>query len=166
MKGRAFAFRTVYGFVISLFMAMVLSLASASINDVPITWVMFGLSTLQGTILGTVISVVVPLQKIGNALADGLHAETRLSRTLIMNVAVVTIFAVVMVFYFTAVNTGFVTFEAPDGPVTFGNRFMHGFEVIWSYIFVSVIIFDPIAFAAAHKATGFPPMEQGNKHQE
>ena len=72
-----------------------------------------------------------------------------------------TLFLVVLNFYFTAVNTGFATFMTDAGPVTFVARFMDGLAVLWAYVYVAVVLSDPLAFFVARKVTGFPPIEEG-----
>jgi hypothetical protein len=43
------------------------------------------------------------------------------------------------------------------GPVTFMNRYMDGFNVLWAYIFVGAFVSDPLCSALASKICGFDP---------
>ncbi len=161
MKVKARLFGVLYSVVMAFCLAVVVSLAAASVGGHPITWESFGWSLLQGTVVGTVVGLVLPIRKMGDAWCAALGAETKLARALVTPLLIGTLFLVVLNFYFTAVNTGFATFMTDAGPVTFVARFMDGLAVLWAYVYVAVVLSDPLAFFVARKVTGFPPIEEG-----
>ena len=124
MKVKARLFGVLYSVVMAFCLAVVVSLAAASVGGHPITWESFGWSLLQGTVVGTVVGLVLPIRKMGDAWCAALGAETKLARALVTPLLIGTLFLVVLNFYFTAVNTGFATFMTDAGPVTFVARFM------------------------------------------
>ena len=158
MKARGRLYGIVYSFLIAFVIAIVMGLAAPSIGGHPITGLGFLNSLWQGTLVGGIVGIILPIPKIVGF--DRVGAESKIAKTFVTCILLTTVFAVVMVFYFTAINTGFATFQTDAGPVTFMSRYMDGFAALWAYIFVAAFVGDPIASTLAAKVTNFYPHAQ------
>lgn len=158
MKARARVYGIAYSILIAFFIAVVLGVAAPAVGGHPVMVEGFLWSLLQGTVVGAIIGIILPVPKIVGFYCGKIGADSMLARTFVTCILLTTIFAVVMVFYFTAVNTGFDTFMTENGPITFMNRYLDGFTTVWAYIFVGAFVSDPICSSLAAKISGFNPM--------
>lgn len=166
MKTRGRLYGIVYSILIAFIIAVVMGLVGPSLGGHPITVLGFLNSLWQGTLVGAIVGIILPVPKIVGFYFERVGADTKLGKTFVTCILLTTIFAVVMIFYFTAVNTGFGTFVTDAGPVTFMNRYMNGFGQQWCYIFIGAFIGDPISSTLAAKITNFYPQAQRGKPGE
>jgi hypothetical protein len=159
MKGKAIAFGIIYNVVFSAIMAAVMGLAASSLNNQPITWESFGWGFAQGFILNFIVGLL-PWQKMIGAFAHMFGADSDLAKSFVGPLLPATVFLFALMFYFTAVNTGFVTFMTDAGPVTFAARFVGSFFGLWPIAYICCVFCTPISFVCAHKMTSFPPMPE------
>ena len=157
MKRKGLAYKAVNSFLIAFAIGVVLGCAAPAVQGTPLTWESFGWALWQGTLVGGIVGFVLPIPRILEFYFENLHVGIGLGRKIVTDMVLATIFAIVMGFYFTASNTGFETFMTDAGPVTFMNRMMNGFEILWAYIFVGAFVAGPICAALATKITGFDP---------
>ena len=157
MKRKGLAYRIVNSFLIAFAVGAILGCAAPAIQGTPLTWESFGWALLQGTLVGGVVGSVLPIPKILGFYFEKVGATSKIGQKFVTDIVLATVFAIVMGFYFTAVNTGFDTFMTDAGPVTFMNRMMSSFAPVWAYIFVGAFLTGPICAALATKITGFDP---------
>lgn len=160
MKTRGHLYGVVYSILIAFVIAIVMGLVGPSLGGHPIMGIGFLNSLWQGTLVGGIVGIILPIPKIVGFYFDRVGAESKIAKTFVTCILLTTVFAIVMIFYFTAINTGFATFQTDAGPVTFMNRYMDGFAVQWAYIFVAAFVGDPIASTLAAKVTNFYPHAQ------
>ena len=152
-----FSFTFVFTLVLTFFIAIVLGLAAPVYTGAPITPMNFVRGFCIGMVVGMAVGLVLPINKIQNAFCAALGANSQLSQSFVGPMAGATIIFTIMNFSFTAINTGFATFMTDAGPLTFMDRFMSCYAILWAFVYVSVVISSPISFAIARKLTGFPP---------
>ena len=157
MKRKAIAYRIIYSFLIAFAIGIILGFGAPSAQGSPITVEGFFSALWQGTLVGGIVGLVLPVRQILGFYFRRNGGDTAFTRKLITDVVMATIFTIVIGFYFTAVNTGFETYMTDAGPVTFAGRLMNGFMLIWLYIFLGAYLTGPICTAIATKITGFDP---------
>ncbi|MDR3137185.1 MAG: hypothetical protein LBU07_07290 [Coriobacteriales bacterium] len=156
MKKRKIAFGIVLNILFSVIMAAVMGLAAASIDGQSVTWESFAFGFGVGFVINFVVSSIVPLQKIGQGFSRALGATSVVAQHFVQPLIWATIFVLILIFCFTAIQTGFGNLESTHGTVvTFMDRYLSGLGFIWLIAYVAVLFTMPFSFWAARKITGF-----------
>lgn len=145
----------VWGVLVNLVLSFVLSLsvgiATTAFNGMPINGATIGLPLLYGTIIGTVVTTVIPVNKLGIKFATWNNApEGTPLCALYKNFVILAIMVPIMNFFVTGLMIGFFSQE-------FFNGWLCPIPAVYPVGYVTALLFEPVAVSIACAITRYRP---------
>ncbi len=149
---RKFAWTILVNFMLSLSLSFTVSIAMTVFNGQSVALQTVLAPFAYGTVIGTVVTTVIPVNRIGMKFAAWNHREPgTVLGVLCKNLVVLAIMVPIMNFFMTGLMRGF---------------FCPGFLAAWllplflAYPvgFVTALLAEPVALFVAAKVTGFDPV--------
>lgn len=149
---RKFLFGVVVNLVLSFALSFTVTVATNTYNGLPINPSTVLMPLLWGTLIGTITTTIIPVNKIGIKFATLNNAgpETGLC-ALYKNFVILAIMVPIMNFFVTGIMIGFFTQE-------FFNAWLCPIATVYPVGYVTSLIIEPIGMFVARKLTGFDPM--------
>lgn len=151
---KKFLFGVIVNLVLSFALSFTVTIATNTYNGLPINPSTVVMPLLYGTLIGTITTTIIPVNRIGIRFATLNNAgpETALC-ALYKNFVILAIMVPIMNFFVTGLMIGFFTQE-------FFNAWLCPIATVYPVGYVTSLIIEPIGMFVARKITGFDPREK------
>ena len=151
MKVKAFIWGVMVNLILSFFLSLIVGIATNIYNELPVNLDTVCMPLLYGTIIGTLTTTIIPVNKIGIKFATWQGAPQGNPLCGIYKNFVILAFMVpIMNFFVTGLMIGFGTQE-------FINAWLYPIIFVYPVGYVVSMLGEPIAMAIASFVTRFDP---------
>ena len=148
---KKFLWGLVVNLVLSFALSFTVTVATNTYNGLPINGATLGMPLLYGTIIGTITTTLLPVNKIGLKFATWNHAPQGTALcSLYKNFVILAIMIPIMNFFVTGLMIGFFT-------QTFFDGWLCPIPAVYPVGYVTALLFEPIAVWVASAVTRFDP---------
>ncbi len=151
MKARAFVWGVIVNLMLSFFLSLIVGIATNIYNEMPVNLDTVAMPLLYGTIIGTLTTTIIPVNRIGIRFATWQGAPQGSALCGIYKNFVILAFMVpIMNFFVTGLMIGFGTQE-------FVNAWLYPIIFVYPVGYIVSLLGEPIAMAVASFVTRFDP---------
>lgn len=149
---RKFAWGVLVNLVLSLCLSFTVTIATNTYNGIPVNLATVSMPLLFGTLIGTLTTTIIPVNKIGIKFAAWNNAGPGTALcAFYKNFVILAIMVPIMNFFVTGLMIGFFTQE-------FFNGWLCPIATVYPVGYVTSLLIEPVAMFIATKATGFNPL--------
>lgn len=148
---RKLCWNIIVNLLLSLALSLTVTIATNIFNGIPINGMTVGFPLVLATIIGTLVTTILPVAKIGMKFAAWNHAGPGTALcSIYKNFVILAIMVPIMNFFVVGIMLGFFTQD-------FFNAWLYPIPTVYPVGYVTALLFEPIALWVATKITRLDP---------